>query len=72
MKFNINGFVKITLTKSGAKHYRDHWRKYHIIRSANEGDVLKMQMHEMIKTFGDDIYLGCNVPFETTIEILED
>ncbi len=87
MKFNINYYVKVKLTKHGKELLRlDHDAFIEQIKAFSpplaEGRVFKLpkedeegwskwQMWHLFETFGKHMYLGCNTPFETEIEIVE-
>ena len=72
MKFNVNDEVKIKLTERGLEILEkedlvslfDHSK-------CDEDGWYKVQLWWLMSVFGKHIYLGCNVPFETEIEICE-
>lgn len=68
IRFNINQYVKVKITKHGKdilvkdeypypyKEDKDGWSKW--------------QMWHLMEQFGQYIYLGCEPPFETEIILL--
>ena len=69
MKFNMNNYVSVTLTKRGTEIYNARWEglrlpEEYIPKPASEGYVLKAQLWSLFQDFGEHIYLGCHMPFE--------
>lgn len=68
IEFNINNYVVFELTEYGAKVLNDKRQKYidaypsvglfKETKVVKAGDLQKMQMHGMISTFGEHVYLG--------------
>jgi len=81
MKFNVNENVRVKLTPTGKDILRKkfdlaHERMPQVFKefSLPEEDAQgfsKWQMWQLFADFGEHIYLGCNPPFETEIEIIE-
>lgn len=81
MKFNINECVRVRLTKTGKNILRKqfdsaHERMPHVFKEfalpkEDEQGFSEWQMWRLFETFGEHIYLGCEPPFETEIEIVE-
>lgn len=82
IKFNINNYVRVKLTPLGREiHRKQHedlnnqFPAARLTYRAPEEDAdgwSKWQAWELMRTFGNDVWNGCKVPFETTIEILTD
>jgi hypothetical protein len=69
MKFNINDKVRIKVTGYGCEileHKDLAW-----LEKPDEDGWSEWQLWVVMETFGPYIHLGREVPFETTIEILE-
>ena len=77
MKFNINinDYVKVKLTDHGRnildnqnaelkKCYPDAEPRH----KPDENGFYKIQLWELMSIFGEYLYNGCKIPFETTIE----
>jgi hypothetical protein len=82
MKFNINHEVKVKLTDYGRKIHKQQWddlvntypsvtMKYTPPKEDRNG-WSKWQLWQLMYTFGECIYNGAVLPFETTIEIIEE
>ncbi len=76
MKFNINNYVKVKLTDRGRKILEDqHAEIKKSLPNAeplyipDEDGFVRFQLWELISTFGKHIYHGCDIPFETTIDL---
>ena len=84
-KFNINNEVLIKLTDVGYNMYLDILKCYHnmaptvfewptiegIKSKENKNGYLKFQVWEVMKIFGEKLFLGSNSPFEMDILIDE-
>jgi repressor LexA len=84
MTFNINDYVKVRLTDVGRQLHRKNWEdiipetplkieflnKYQPPSEDNNG-WSEWQMWDLMSEFGRYMYLNCNPPFETEIEIVE-
>jgi hypothetical protein len=70
-KFNINENVKIKLTDSGIKMYKEYYKgiKNTAPRLDKDG-YYRDQLWHIIKMFGSNIGMCCELPFETEIIIL--
>ncbi|WP_321388692.1 hypothetical protein [uncultured Enterococcus sp.] len=72
-KFNINQFVKVKLTETGIKIYQEKFLKYggkapELI--IDDNGFSKFQMHDLMNTFGEYLFMGnIDMPFETNILI---
>lgn len=76
MLFNINHYVRVRLNDLGRKIHRECWTPFcvHHAYSPPEEDAdgwSRFQMWELMATFGPNLGNGMNVPFETTIDIVE-
>lgn len=87
MKFNLNQYVKIKLTDYGRHVMKvehdairvyfpksEQWERVgHFIYPEEDSEGWsKWQLHCVFETFGKYVGMGKQVPFETTIIILED
>lgn len=80
MKFNVNNHVKVKLTEVGKKHAKEKYLKlfnynppYEYSEPTEDVDgYSEWQLWELMATFGDILYNGCKIPFETIIEIVVD
>ena len=65
---NINDFVLISMNRAvlSTLTVKEH------DSFAQKDGRLKMQLWQVMQTFGSQLYLGCFPPFETTIELCED
>lgn len=69
MKFNVNNYVKVKLTKRGKEIMEEEG-----VMSKPKPDAegfSKFQMWELMQIFGNYVYNGCEIPFEMEIEIME-
>mgnify|MGYP001432822685 CR=1 FL=1 len=82
MKFNINHEVKVKLTKMGNAICKANHLKLYIHYPPNSVPVYipptedadgwsTWQLWELMREFGEHMYNGAKVPFETEIEIIE-
>jgi hypothetical protein len=81
MKFNINSIVRIQLTDVGRDVLRRQWDERHsqypdvfrVYKGKDEDSegYSEWQLWQLFETFGDYVYLGARLPFETEIEIVE-
>ncbi len=80
MKFNINHEVKVRLTNVGRNVLKKQdedmkkkydFKKFHSMPQEDEEGWSTWQLWNLMQTFGSELYNGCQVPFETTIEISE-
>jgi len=79
MKFNINNNVRVKLTDKGReihrKKYDNLWNGYHSLPyipvEEDENGWSTWQLWQLMSNFGDSMYNGCDLPFETEIEIME-
>jgi hypothetical protein len=69
MKLNINNIVKVKLTEHGHRILRGNPIAEYLI--ADEDGYTEWQMWLLFHTFGNHLYSGCVLPFETEIEIIE-
>ncbi|MBB3020702.1 hypothetical protein FHR70_003788 [Microvirga lupini] len=65
--FNLNHEVKVKLTHVGKLILE---REYYDIKTSDADGWTKWQLWELMSLFGKYLYNGCDVPFETTIELL--
>ena len=78
MKFNLNHYVKVRLTDSGRYLHRKNFDmlyagqnekpKYTPPKEDSEG-WSRWQLWHLMQEFGEYLSCGCNIPFETTIEL---
>ena len=81
VRFNVNHYVRVKITPHGKKclrkNYDDLAKSYggklsfpFRLPKADKDGWTRFQMHDLIANFGQHMYCGCEVPFETEIEIL--
>ena len=79
-KFNINDEVKVRLTEQGKavlqKQLAERVQRWNCenrcpyqSRTKDANGYIKFQLWELMHLFGNDLYNGCQVPFETTLLI---
>ena len=81
MKFNINEYVRVKLTPTGKGILRKQFVERHermpdvfkelSLPEEDEQGFSQWQMWRLFETFGNHVFLGCEPPFETEIEIVE-
>lgn len=70
VKMNINDYVTVTPTRHGVAVREDHFRYYGIRPTAMEpGEPVRMQMWEVMQTWGPHIGMGLPLVIETAIEL---
>lgn len=79
MEFNVNDKVRVRLTHHGrdilrgivADYRQKHPKANALFLFPQESDDgwSEWQLWELMSTFGEHCYNGCEVPFETTINI---
>lgn len=62
MVVNLNDSAEFTLTIAGANIYNQA-----LDAKKKSGDMVRMQLWEAFNVFGDHIYMGCQVPFESNV-----
>lgn len=67
--FNVNDYVKVKLTEKG-KEFLNKKRPWYIKEYLDSDDFVKFQLWDLMSFFGEEIYGGCDNPFETTIKII--
>ena len=68
IKFNINYHIKIKLTERGEEFLKK--KKSYILNYPKDADgYISMQTHEVMNTFGNHMFNGFDVPFETNVFI---
>ncbi len=70
--FNVNDYVWVKLTERGRTLYRIHWEQYHctpVPLETNAEGYSRFQLWDLMSIFGQNLYNGCEMPFETTILI---
>lgn len=79
MNFNINGYVRVRLTDVGrAIHRQQHEAlvaaypriQFPYTPPSEIHGWSRWQLWQLMSLFGPSMYLGCDPPFETVIEIL--
>lgn len=81
VRFNVNHYVRVKITPHGKKclrkNYDDLAKSYggklgfpFRLPKADKDGWTRFQMHDLMANFGQHMYCGCQVPFETEIEIL--
>ncbi len=68
MKFNLNHYVKVKLTDRGKTLLIAN---DHSVPEADADGWTKWQLWHLMQCFGEHMYNGCRIPFETEIEIIE-
>ncbi len=78
MKFNVNNYVRVRLTEVGKKillkEYEEDKKFYPDLTYRYEPDAegfVKFQMWDLMQIFGVHMGNGCDIPFETNIELEE-
>ena len=66
MEFNINHNVRVRLTKRGKEIIDAEGIS---MPNEDKNGYSEWQLWYLMKIFGQYLYNGCNVPFETTIQI---
>lgn len=69
MKFNINHEVRVRLTPRGRNIILS--TPHEVMPTEDANGWSKWQLWELMRVFGSHCYNGCEVPFETEIEMLE-
>lgn len=81
LEFNVNHNVLVKLKESGYQVLLDDHNSYSEIviwkpksiddfkKEANENGYTEFQMWKFMKLFGNDIHMGCEEKFDTTILI---
>jgi len=67
MKFNVNNYVTVKISDRGRELIKES--KVWLYKEPDENGYIKLQMWDLMKEFGPYIYLGCIMPFDTTIEL---
>jgi hypothetical protein len=81
IKFNVNYWVRVKITPHGEKclrkNYDDLAKNYggklafpFRLPAKDADGWTKFQMHDLIGSFGNHVYIGCEMPFDSEIEIL--
>lgn len=75
--FNLNDYVRVRVVQRGFEILREQDRVYRLRpgiaprrqhEQEQNGGWSEWQLWDLMSTFGPHISLGCDVPFETTIE----
>jgi len=78
IEFNMNDYVKVKLTEIGKKELeRQHHKVYEecVYKQPYEPMLpdkdgwYKFQFHDLMHKFGRLMFMGSNLPFETTVKI---
>jgi len=81
VRFNVNHYVRVKITQHGKKCLRKNYDdlaksyggklgfKFRLPKADADGWT-QFQMHDLMANFGQHMYCGCKIPFETEIEIL--
>jgi hypothetical protein len=75
MTININDRVRVMLTAQGAFQATTKYKQwgYTFAGPFKERDIFEVQLWELMKIFGPDLFNGCIVPFEgNIIEVVEE
>lgn len=79
MRFNVNHYVKVKITERGMDILRKkhaEWVNLGVLTSTftppktDADGWSEWQMHDLMHTFGEHMYMGPPAPFETTIQII--
>ena len=69
--FNINNYVKVKLTEKGKYIYYHRFDDISLspieLEYDDEGYV-EFQLWHLMQIFGEHLFNGCDIPFETTIK----
>lgn len=71
-KYNINKQVKVKLTEFGVCIFNKHYERWGIKApklNIDDDGYFSFQMWDLMQIFGNEIYMGNEVPFETTVLI---
>lgn len=81
IEFNINEYVMVKLTDHGRSVLREQAeafrREFPSVKTGytppkeDADGWSKWQLWTLIEAFGSEVHMGCKVPFETTIRIVE-
>lgn len=77
MKFNINERVKVKLTVKGIEHLKKQHERimkngypYEFkLPQVDKDGYTEFQLHDLMQTFGEIMFPGCELPFKTDIII---
>jgi len=76
MKININNYAYFTLTAHGAEIYNNRYnsipKQFRMTYHTKEGDIVKMQIWEIIKVFGEHTGLGMHSFCEACVLDIEE
>lgn len=71
VKYNINNYIYIKLTDYGKqliiKEYGCSYFEACVESNKQENGYYKLQCHEVMRYFGEHLFNGCEMPFETTV-----
>lgn len=69
--FNINESVGVKLTAKGLRIYFNHYgiSDYMGMNAPDADGYAWFQLWHLMSIFGDDVYNGATLPFETTIRL---
>ncbi len=65
MFFNVNDYVYVRLTTTG----RNILKEKNITAEEDEDGWSKWQLWTLMNTFGENVFNGCSLPFETKIRL---
>ena len=80
-EFNINYYIKFRLGARGRRVYKEYYQQFKKFYSDEELEELikpdedgfyKMQMHEMIRIFGNNFVLGSECVIENCLILFEE
>lgn len=74
IRLNVNQRCRVKLTELGIRHYREHWRRYGIeAEPKTDADGwYRDQLWSVMSIFGDALFCGGRIPFETEIVVEPD
>lgn len=72
LDFNVNHYVRVKLTSVGWELVKNHWVQFGLAApkpTMDTGGWTRWQLWDLMNIFGPHLYNGCEMPFETTIQI---
>jgi hypothetical protein len=72
MIFNINHSIRVKVTLHGYSLLPAERAKMVFKESSKNDGWSRWQLWDLISTFGGHLHIGCEIPFETNIEIPEE
>lgn len=71
VKYNVNSHIYIKLTDYGKeiiiKKYGYSYFEHCVEANKEENGLYRLQLHQVMNYFGEHLFNGCEMPFETTV-----